>query len=194
MESYTLNKRDFAKIRKELEAFDAKRETIIKGSRDALKNSKRAIFSVHRNKLSEARTLLLSAKKKITELKNLIRTMPGLDAIGAFSCAMQEYVEAMSYYMFVKSGKLPTRSSLGAAAEDYLMGLCDLTGELARRAVMFANKDREEVKRIKDFVEELYGEFLKFDFRNGDLRKKFDAIKWNLKKIDEVVYAVEISG
>ena len=35
---------------------------------------------------------------------------------------------------------------------------------------------------IKEFVSNIYTEFLKFDFRNSELRKKSDSIKWNLKK------------
>ena len=44
---------------------------------------------------------------------------------------------------------------------------------------------------VKEFMTELYGEFLNFDMRNGDLRKRFDSIKWNLRKLEDV--SLEIS-
>jgi predicted translin family RNA/ssDNA-binding protein len=69
------------------------------------------------------------------------------------------------------------------------LGICDLTGELTRRAVSLVTKGKgKEVLVIKNFVEDIYGEFLKFDLRNGNLRKKYDSIKWNLKKLEEIMY------
>ena len=56
---------------------------------------------------------------------------------------------------------------------------------------MIANKDPDEVVRIKDCVEEIFGEFLKIDLRNGTLRKKSDSIKWNLKKLEEIMYDIK---
>src|SRR3989344_4968837 len=46
---------------------------------------------------------------------------------------------------------------------------------------------QEYVEEIRELIEDIYGEFLMFDLRNGDLRRKMDSIKWNLKKIDEVI-------
>ena len=45
----------------------------------------------------------------------------------------------------------------------------------------------DSAKKIRDFVEELYGEMLKFNFRNGELRRKFDGIKYDLKKLEDLV-------
>jgi predicted translin family RNA/ssDNA-binding protein len=45
---------------------------------------------------------------------------------------------------------------------------------------------------IKELVSEIYGEMIKFDFRNGDLRKKFDGIKYDLKKIEDLVFEIKI--
>ena len=70
------------------------------------------------------------------------------------------------------------------------MGLCDLAGELARKAVTVANKDPKIVKRIKDIIEEIFGEFLKLNLRNGELRKKSDSLKWNLNKVEEILYDI----
>jgi hypothetical protein len=35
---------------------------------------------------------------------------------------------------------------------------------------------------------------LDFDFRSGELRKKSDAIKWNLKKIEDILYDLKLQG
>ena len=69
------------------------------------------------------------------------------------------------------------------------MGLCDLTGELVRMAVNAAiRKQFKDVERWHHITAELYGEFLKLDLRNGELRKKSDQIKWNLQKLEGLMY------
>ncbi|MFH1849686.1 MAG: hypothetical protein ABH879_05870 [archaeon] len=184
-----LNKRDFADIERELEQFDAIREEAIKQCRVVLKASKQAIYCVHRNELKEAGGLLSQAGKVLSSLRKAALKNPKLEAVGAMSEGMQEYAEAMCYLDFVRNKKIPTRAEVGANSEDYLMGLCDLTGELARRAVMSAaGKNNEDVETIRALVDEIYGEFIKFNLRNGDLRRKSDSIKWNLKKVEEIVY------
>ena len=50
-----------------------------------------------------------------------------------------------------------------------------------------------EALMIKEIVEEIYGEFLKFDLRNGELRKKSDAIKWNLNKLEDLTLSLELN-
>ena len=46
--------------------------------------------------------------------------------------------------------------------------------------------------KIKGIVDDIYGQFLRLDFRNGDLRKKADSIKWNLNKLTEVVFEAKL--
>ena len=94
--------------------------------------------------------------KKIDFLMEQMRTRGELQFTGFYKTAMQEYVEALSYYGFIKSKKLPAISSLKVNEEDYLMGICDLTGELARKAVTIAHKEDKDVEKIKEFVEELF--------------------------------------
>jgi len=95
------------------------------------------------------------------------------------------------YYGIIKDNKIQTLATLKVNEEDYLMGICDLTGELTRKAVTIANKEPKEVEKIKDLVEEIFGEFIKFNLRNGELRKKADSIKWNLKKLEEIMYDIK---
>ena len=76
-----------------------------------------------------------------------------------------------------------------------MSGLADLTGELGRKAVHDAiKKDFNSVLKIRLLVEEIYGEFLKFDLRNGELRKKSDAIKWNLNKLEDLVLSLNLTS
>ncbi|MBT3465387.1 hypothetical protein HN451_10430, partial [archaeon] len=50
----------------------------------------------------------------------------------------------------------------------------------------------KDVKKIYEAVVMIYDGFLNFSLRNGELRKKYDSIKWNLKKIEEILYDLKI--
>ncbi len=176
----------------EMADFDKKREDIIKNSRDILKLSKQAVYDIHRDDLNYAKKKIEEAESEIKKLKAGISKTEGLEVAGAFYDAQEEWVEARTYYDFVKKGNIPTRKELGVDTETYLGGLSDLTGEMARRAVIKATEGKaDEVKSIRDTIDEIHGQFLNFDFRNGELRKKADSIKWNLKKVEEVYYELK---
>jgi len=182
-----IDKKMFATIRKDMLAFTEKREEVIAKSRDIIALSKQIIGSVHRNAPNKA---------LITEIKTKLKSLPNHDYdTGMARVARQEYVEAICFYEFTVNHKLPSYKQLGVDADSYLLGLCDLTGELMRKSVNSAiNKDFATVLRIKEFVTDLYDEFMKFDLRNGELRKKFDEIKWNLKKIEDIAYDIKMKG
>lgn len=186
-----LDKSEFSKIREEMHRIDMKREEIIQTSREVITLSKQIIYAAQRNDLKEAEASIKKIKEKIKKLRKVnISTDTNINSV-----AFQEYVEAIAFYEFVKNGKVPTRASLEVSAEDYLSGLCDLTGELVRKAIYdVIHKKFDEAEKIKELVHDIYGEFLKLHLRNGDLRKKSDSIKWNLKKLEEVMYDISMKG
>ena len=188
-----INRKDFENMRKKYHEFDRKRETLIKGSRDLLKLSKLIIYAVHRNDIKTAKTSIARIKKIHSTLKKLVSSDPVLGATGAYKVAVGEYAEALLYYHFIKENKIPTHAQLKMNPENYLLGLCDLTGELVRKAVFLAGKGKyAEVIKIKNNVDEIYGEILKFNLRNSDLRKKSDSIKYNLKKLEDLVLQLKL--
>ncbi|MEK6917032.1 MAG: hypothetical protein AABW92_04775 [Nanoarchaeota archaeon] len=180
----------FNRLRKDIEKKDEIREELIVKSRPIIKNSKQAIYAIHRAELKEAEELIEKATTGLKELRKILNQKSS-----SFDSALQEYVEAVTYLNYVKTGELIDDKQLGVDAENYLLGICDLTGELARRAVFAVVKeDYKEVEKIKTFVSGIYEEFLKFELRNSELRKKSDSIKWNLKKIEEILYDLKIRG
>jgi translin len=177
-----LDKKEFSDIRQDLEKFENNREEIIQKSREIIKSSKLIIYSLHRNEIEKADLLVLDIKKNMNGLSksNLNSNINKV--------AVQEYVEALCYFEFIKNKRIPLRKELEVETEDYLCGLCDLIGELVRKAVNeVINQNVDKAIEIRNLVDNLYGEFLMFNLRNGELRKKMDSIKWNLKKLDEVV-------
>ena len=47
---------------------------------------------------------------------------------------------------------------------------------------------------ISRFVSELYAGFQLLNLKNDGLRKRFDGIKYDIKKIEEIVYDISIRG
>lgn len=186
-----LNKKEFINIRNEMHKIDLKREEIIQLSREIITLSKQIIYAAQRNDLKEAVSVANTIKSKVKKLKKInINADTNINSV-----AFQEYVEAIAFLEFVKNKRIPTRAALGVSAEDYLSGLCDLTGELVRKAIYdVIHKKFDEAARIKELVHDIYGEFLKLHLRNGELRKKSDSIKWNLKKLEEVMYDISMKG
>lgn len=79
--------------------------------------------------------------------------------------------------------------------EDYLFGLCNLASELSRVCVNSVTRnDFQTPIAISEFVSDLYGGFRLLNLKNDNLRKRFDGIKYDLKKIEEVVYDISIRG
>ena len=107
---------------------------------------------------------------------------------GNVRIAEQEYAEAVCFLSFVTQKKITSFSEVGVAVEHYLLGICDLFGELSRYAVNAAiKKDVKSVLQTKEVMRDMYGALLQFDFRNGDLRRKFDGTKYEVAKIERLV-------
>ncbi|MBI2145872.1 hypothetical protein HYU22_00855 [Candidatus Woesearchaeota archaeon] len=183
---------NFSKLQQEFHAYDEEREKLIKKSRDVLKLSKQVIYAVHRDEMKAAAELVKEIEKGKKELERIATHDAKMTYEGSYKIAIQEYVEAILYYEFVKSGKLP---ELKVLAEHFILGLADLPGELNRRAVFLAGKgDVESVKKIRDEVDAIYGELLKFDFRDNEIRRKVDAVKYELRKLEDLVLDLKLKG
>ncbi len=188
-----LDKSRFKEMLKSFNEADSQRELLIKKSRDVLKLSKQLIYSLHRQDSASAKSISSEITKSFGELCRIAEKSPELKYSGSFKISAQEYVEAMCYYGFVTAGKIPSDKDLGVDYGFYLLGLCDLTGELVRKAINDAIKGNfDSASKIKEVVEELYGELLQFDFRESELRKKFDGIKYDLKRLDDVALSIRL--
>ncbi|RHY48112.1 hypothetical protein DYB30_006020 [Aphanomyces astaci] len=185
-----IDQASFQRMSAEMNAFDDKREAIIRQSRDILKASKQAIFSMHRGALDDATAKLAAADRVISQLAPLIEVDRSLRT-GSFAAAMEEYAEAQCFLHFLEHGTLVSIDKLHSVErEEYLSGVVDFTGEVGRYAVAQATKrDVAQVETCRDIVEAISGEF---SFRNGPLRKKYDSLKYNLKKLENTLYELSL--
>ncbi len=189
-----IDKKPFQEMIAYLQKEDEIRERIINQSRVVVKESKNVIYALHRGKGSDVDAAVKKIEKEFAALQKVAATTRENNQ-GASSVAEQEYVEAMLYYDFMTGKKLRTAKELGISVEHYLLGVCDLTGELSRKATMATiAKDFKTVLKVKETLEDIYGQFLLMNLRNSELRKKSDAIKWNLKSVEDVVYDLTLKG
>ncbi len=184
--------KEFASLKRDIESVDAKREKLIAETREILKKSKGAIYSLQRGDIKEAGKALAELKPKIASLKPYSEDA---NYASVTKPPIQEYVEAACFSEFIATGKILPKKALGVSAENYIAGICDLSGEIVRKAVNAAiTDDTETVVAAKAFIENLYYNLMQFDFRNGDLRRKFDGIKYDLKKMEDLLLSLKLQG
>ncbi|KAL6715645.1 Translin-1 [Lecanora helva] len=77
--------------------------------------------------------------------------------------------------------------------EEYLHSLVSLIEELARLAVNSVTLgDYKRPLEISQFVKDLHAGFQILNLKNDSLRRRNDSIKYNVKKIEDVVYDLSL--
>ena len=139
-----VDKKLFAKLKKDYDSYDIGRRIIIKHSNDILKLSKQAIFALHRDNISDAKKKIEEAGKELKYHETKIKTENGLAYYGAYLAGLEEFVEAQLFFHFIQTGKVGEIKDYNIATNSYLGGFSDLTGEIVRRAVYLATKRKYE--------------------------------------------------
>lgn len=79
--------------------------------------------------------------------------------------------------------------------EDYLFGVCNAISEFVRlsmnRVIMM---DYDTPKKCTVFAIHVFEAFRELNFKNDFLRKRYDGIKYDIKKLEEIVYDLSIRG
>jgi len=185
-------KEEFSNLVKQYDLDDDLRDKIIILTRNITKFSKQAIYAIHRDELDEAKKLIVQAEDEMKRGSEIINESE-IHLMNNFRGGIEEYIEAKAYLLYVTENKIPTRKELMFANkipyETYMEALSDFTGELAKRSITLATANKiDEVKKIKETIDEVYGFYLEFDFRSSELRRKFEGLKYNLNKVESIIY------
>lgn len=190
-QSKMIDKKDFQKIKQELDFLEKKKEELNKATREIVRLSKKIIYLLHQGNLEKIQKFISLIKKRKEEMEKIAKSCDLTSELG-YRIASQEYAEAMLYYFFVKEGKVVSLAKIRVGLDSYLSGLSDFAGELFRRAVNFGIKERfQEVEQIKKTVEEIYEQMLFLELK-GELRKKFDSIKYYLMKLEDLILEIKL--
>lgn len=174
-------------LKKEYDQKENERTQIISSSNVALHNSKRIIFALHRGDIQKAEKKLIETEKIFQKLEKKFGRKRILEE-GSYRAGTEEYVEAKMFYLTITGKKIDKIKEVNLNAGIYLGGICDLTGELVRKAVNEATAGNfSEVEKIKKTINEIMAELIEFDMV-GYLRVKYDQAKNNLRKIEQIDY------
>lgn len=186
-----LNKKFINQLKKDYQTNEIERRKIISLSNVVLNDSKRIIFALHRGDIKKAEE---SFSQTETALKKMEKDF-GIERVygeGAYKAAVEEYAEARTLYMVMNGQKIDKFPGLSLGYESYLGGICDLIGELVRRATNeAAKKNFKEVEKISKIVNDIMAELVEFDL-TGYLRTKYDQARGHLRKIEQINYEVSL--
>jgi predicted translin family RNA/ssDNA-binding protein len=188
-----LNKTFQKALLKEYQERQQQRHELISVANDALRQSKQAIFSLHRLDMAAARKQLDAVNKTFVQLqKTMLKKNRQLAQQGAYLASVEEYLEAELFYQAMNGQPISAIKNLELGVDQYIGALSDLTGELTRQAVLRAtDKDYETVKRYTQIVEEVIGALIEFDLVSH-LRQKYDDAKRNLKRLEGIQYDISL--
>ncbi|TPX31932.1 hypothetical protein SmJEL517_g04846 [Synchytrium microbalum] len=203
----------FSEFREVLDDTYDRRERIIKISRDVTIYSKRLIFLLHRCNIRTRDSVLEEAKAKQQEIIQLLRRV-SVDLTGsdfyrhkfAVQPGLEEYIEAVSFLVYLESGELVKREDINAqlvdehgtpflqiTEEDYLLGITDLTGELMRLAINgLVSGSPSTALQVCQFLRQLKADFEILDFPPA--RRKMNEMRNSLKKVEDACYSVKVRG
>jgi translin len=154
-----------------------RRERVLRGSRDVISASSRAIIDVHTGKMKEAEKELARAKSLLRSLrKSADRSVPRY-----LVPPEAELVEASAVVALANGRAVPSMEALGASPEAYLLGLLDTIGEL-KRLVLDSILQRKLARARKYFgvMEALYSScssFAVYDHVVNGARRKIDVAR-----------------
>ncbi len=202
---------DWEEMRRLYDTRGEQRELALSGAREMQRDAKRAICALHRGDLRAAESLLRKAGGPGSKVSEFFGPLAGPPAESLrrplrplWGGAMEEYAEAWLFLKFLQRGgrALAPRSALAESSpagrlvteSEYIGGALDFCGEMNRWAVRrAAERDAGAVSHCRDLALAVQEELLQFDFRNGELRRKFDALKYTVRNLERVLYDLALS-
>ncbi len=173
------------KIEKSIDDKDKTREKALRNSREIIINCRKAIQSIHQEQMKKAKNNIDTASETLKELYKVTKNYPELYHAGFVENAAQELVEANCFLNITKGEDLPDPDDMNTTYSSYLMGLCDLVGELRRTALDSIRKGKsKKADTCLDMMEEIYDVIIRFDYPAGliPIKKKQDMVRGMIEK------------
>lgn len=181
------------KLKTDYKKHESERRQIISLSNVVLHDSKRVIFSLHREDKEIAKASLMEIESVLKKLDKQFG-QGRLSEEGSYKACVEEYVEAKLFYAVMDGKKIDKIKEVKLSADSYLGGICDLAGEIVRWAINQASSGNfGEVQKAKETINEIMAQLVDFDM-TGYLRTKYDQARNHLRKIEQVAYEVKIRG
>ena len=156
------------KIEKSIDDKDKVREQALRSSREIIIGCRKAIQLIHQKKMKNANINIKQASNRLVGLYDITKGHPDLYHAGFVENAAQEVVEANCFYNIMQGKDLPDPDKIQTTYSSYLMGLCDLVGELRRTALdSIRNGKAKTADKYLNMMEEIYDVIIRFDYPSG---------------------------
>ena len=174
------------KIEKSIDEKDKAREQALRSSRDIIIGCRKAIQCIHQNLIPDAEQHINKAYSELSSLYSIIiGNHDDLYHAGFVENAAQEVVEAKCLLNIMQGKDLPDPDEIKTTYSSYLLGLCDVVGELRRSALDFIREgDNQKANEYLDMMESIYDAIIRFDYPSAlvPIRKKQDMIRGLMEK------------
>lgn len=165
---------------------------IQKLSNEIRARSKKAIALLRRDNLEESKRIISETEDNFRKIYKIIKKNGSLTSQGFYREAVEEYIEAITFYNFLTKSKSGIPNFIKVGPEEVISGICDFTGEIVRRAITIASVNNfEKLVRYKNTIEDIVEELTKIGFR-GKIRQKYDETERNLRKIENIIYDIKL--
>lgn len=168
------------KIEKSIDETGKAREQALKSSREIIIGCRKAIQCLHQDLIENAEEHIDKAYSELTRLYDITRDHSDLYHAGFVENASQEVVEAKCLLNIMQGEELPDPDEIKTTYSAYLLGLCDVIGELRRNALDFIRKGEEpKANEYLDMMEKIYDAIIRFDYPSAlvPIRRKQDMAR-----------------
>lgn len=173
------------KIDKHFNEKDKIREQALSFSRDIIIRCRKTIQYLHRGLMEDAERCFKPASTKLADLFDLTIDHPDVFHAGFVENASQELVEASCLYNILHGEGLPDPDTIPTTYSSYLMGLCDVVGELRRAALDFILEgDSSKANEYLNYMDKIYDAIMSLDYPSGliPIKRKQDMVRGLIEK------------
>jgi len=161
------------------------REDALKTSRDIIICCRKGIQQLHRNQMEEAESYMKQASAKLAQLYDITMGHADVFHTGFVENAAQEFVEIQCLYNIMKGLDLPDPDAIQTTYSAYLLGLCDVVGELRRGALDFMLEgNTTKANEYLGYMDRIYDAIMSFDYPSAlvPIKKKQDIVRSLIEK------------
>jgi len=173
------------KIENHIDEKEKIREDALKASRDIIIFCRKGIQQLHRNQMEEAESYMKQASTRLAQLYEITMGHADVFHTGFVENAAQEYVEIQCLYNIMKGEDLPDPDAIQTTYSAYLLGLCDVVGELRRGALDFMLEgNTQKANEYLGYMDRIYDAIMSFDYPSAlvPIKKKQDMVRSLIEK------------
>lgn len=145
------------RVAEELRGREAARDEVLSRARRMRMLSKQAILLIHNDAKMKAAANLEDVRRLFEETRPHVERYPELKHYEDVEAALEEYTEAAILLGLETKSTYPEPEDIGVGLTSYLLGLCDVPGELRREALdELRTGDFEAAEAYLRRMEEIY--------------------------------------